>query len=138
MRLENRLIEDEILGIFSDICQAIIHLHSCSPPVIHRDIKIENILVSENIFKLCDFGSCTTQSVPAGVALSGQEIRQIENVISRVTTLQYRAPEMCDLYQKRGLSEKVDIWASEFLEIEFNVIILLMQWEFCFLNYVFM
>jgi hypothetical protein len=27
-----------------------------------------------------------------------------------LTTLQYRAPEMCDLYQKKGLSEKVDIW----------------------------
>ena len=27
-----------------------------------------------------------------------------------LTTLQYRAPEMCDLYQKKGLGEKVDIW----------------------------
>lgn len=39
------------------------------------------------------------------------DIRNMEEEIAKLTTLQYRAPEMCDLYQKRGLDEKVDIWA---------------------------
>jgi hypothetical protein len=32
--------------------------------------------------------------------------------IQKHTTLQYRAPEMIDLYQQKLISEKVDIWVS--------------------------
>jgi AP2-associated kinase len=85
-------------------------MHSKTPPVTHRDLKIENVLLADGLFKLCDFGSCTTEVVPPK-ALSVQEIRKIEEEIAKFTTLQYRAPEQCDLYQRRGLNEKVDIWA---------------------------
>lgn len=110
-RLESRPSEAEILAIFSDVCLGVAHLHSMKPPIAHRDIKIENVLIGSNhSYKLCDFGSCTTKHfLPNTKKLS--EIQQIEEEINKFTTLQYRAPEMCDLYQKRALSEKVDIWA---------------------------
>ena len=110
-RLESRLREDEVLRIFYDVCQAVSHLHSFNPPIIHRDIKVENLLIAaDGTFKLCDFGSCTTNSIMPG-STNMKELRDLEDDISRHTTLQYRAPEICDLYQRKGMDEKVDIWA---------------------------
>jgi serine/threonine protein kinase len=37
-------------------------LHSMKPPVAHRDLKIENVLMgNDGNYKLIDFGSCTTE-----------------------------------------------------------------------------
>ena len=47
----------EILICFSQTCAAISHLHSHSPPIMNRDIKLENILMHNGVFKMCDFGS---------------------------------------------------------------------------------
>ena len=49
--------EKDILKIFYGIVKAVYYLHSQNPPIIHRDIKIENILVKNNQYVLCDFGS---------------------------------------------------------------------------------
>ncbi|KAI9329662.1 kinase-like domain-containing protein [Zopfochytrium polystomum] len=112
-RLHTRLTEAEILSIFSDVCEAVAHLHyHPRGPILHRDIKVENVLIaSDGTYKLCDFGSSTRKIIPAGSSLSMPEIRKLEADIDRFTTLQYRAPELCDLYQRKGISEKVDIWA---------------------------
>ncbi|TPX65212.1 hypothetical protein SpCBS45565_g05328 [Spizellomyces sp. 'palustris'] len=110
-RLSNRLTEPEILTIFSDVCEAVAHMHYSNPPIIHRDIKVENVLIANDGYKLCDFGSATTQIVLPGTSMSAADIRLLEDEIGKYTTLQYRAPELCDLYQKRGLTEKMDMWA---------------------------
>ena len=109
-RLQNRPSENEVLQIFHDICEAVAHLHKLQPPIAHRDIKIENVLLKNGQFKLCDFGSCTTQSYLANTMIP-QDMVKMEDEIARFTTIQYRAPEMCDLHLKRELSEKVDMWA---------------------------
>lgn len=36
-----------------------------------------------------------------------------EERIAKYTTQMYRAPEMVDLYSRRVLDEKVDVWVSE-------------------------
>jgi serine/threonine protein kinase len=38
-------------------------------------------------------------------------MQMLEDDIQRHTTLQYRAPEMIDVYQKKPINEKADIWA---------------------------
>ncbi|KAH6600672.1 hypothetical protein BASA50_002056 [Batrachochytrium salamandrivorans] len=115
-RLDTRLTEDEVLRIFSDVCEAIAHLHERSTPIAHRDIKIENVLISgDGTCKLCDFGSCTTRTILPNTVMATQEIRDLEYEIGKVTTLQYRSPEMCDFYQKKGMCEKVDTWAMGIL-----------------------
>ncbi|TPX49486.1 hypothetical protein SeMB42_g02598 [Synchytrium endobioticum] len=111
-RLSSRLAETEVLTIFSQVCEAVAHMHAADPPIIHRDLKIENVLVATNgRHKVCDFGSATTRRVMPNTPLSAGEIRILEEDINKYTTLQYRAPEMCDLYSRKGLTEKTDIWA---------------------------
>ena len=111
-RLQNRLTEPEILKIFSDTVQGVACLHYLKPPLLHRDLKVENILISNSHgakqFKLCDFGSAAP---PRPAASSAAEGRLIEDDVQRHTTMQYRSPEMIDVYRKQPIDEKSDIWA---------------------------
>ncbi|KDN50812.1 hypothetical protein K437DRAFT_59823 [Tilletiaria anomala UBC 951] len=118
-RLRDRLREHEILKIFSDVCAGVAVMHHLDPPLMHRDLKVENILLSpapaDNpsigpTYKLCDFGSAApvlSRRAPKSL----DEIKRVEADLNRSTTLQYRAPEMVDVYQRRVIDEKSDIWA---------------------------
>lgn len=58
---DGALAPELVLRVFFQACKAVQHLHSQMPPIIHRDIKIENFLIgSDGSLKLCDFGSATT------------------------------------------------------------------------------
>ncbi|KXN88880.1 Actin-regulating kinase 1 [Leucoagaricus sp. SymC.cos] len=108
-RLRERLTEAEILQMFVEVCEGVAHMHNSRPPLLHRDLKVENILQSSSTsFKLCDFGSTSTVSKPP---TNSQEMRAVEADLNRHTTLQYRAPEMIDLHSRRPIDEKSDVWA---------------------------
>ncbi|KAG9456693.1 hypothetical protein H6P81_001201 [Aristolochia fimbriata] len=101
--------EKQILSIFRDVCNAVFALHSQSPPVAHRDLKAENVLLGpEGAWKLCDFGSTSTNHKRFD---RPEEMGIEEDNIRKYTTPAYRAPEMWDLFRKEVISEKVDIWA---------------------------
>ncbi|KAI3622469.1 serine threonine protein [Moniliophthora roreri] len=109
-RLRERLTEAEILQIFVDVCEGVAYMHNSRPPLLHRDLKVENILqASPTSFKLCDFGSATT--VSTRLPQTTQEFRALEDDLNRHTTLQYRAPEMIDVHLRRPVDEKSDVWA---------------------------
>jgi AP2-associated kinase len=109
-RLRERLTEAEILQIFVDVCEGVAAMHNLRPPLLHRDLKVENILQSSaTSFKLCDFGSATP--VAARAPATTQEIRALEADLNKHTTLQYRAPEMVDSFLRRPVNEKSDVWA---------------------------
>lgn len=111
-RLQNRLTEPEILKILSDVAQGVSDMHYLKPPLLHRDLKVENVLItssgSSKLYKLCDFGSTAP---PRPAATNTQEGRLIEDDVQKNTTLQYRSPEMIDVYRKQPIDEKSDIWA---------------------------
>ncbi|KAK9374672.1 kinase-like domain-containing protein [Lipomyces chichibuensis] len=108
-RLQDRFTESEILNIFSDIVEGVACMHYLEPPLIHRDLKVENVLISgDGHCKVCDFGS---SSKVVGPAMTGHECRIIEDDIQRHTTMQYRSPEMVDVYRRLPIDEKSDIWA---------------------------
>nr|CAD7428631.1 unnamed protein product [Timema monikensis] len=107
-RLQSGFSEAEVLQIFCDTCEAVSRLHHCQTPIIHRDLKVENILLSESgHYVLCDFGSATGKPLNPQV----QGVSVVEEEIQKYTTLSYRAPEMVDLYSGKDITTKADIWA---------------------------
>ena len=115
------LNEHQILRIFADVCHAVSACHFRRPqPILHRDIKLENILVNSlQNYVLCDFGSAILlsastnndfQQYPVN-QLTTNIIQQLEEEVQRYTTLSYRAPEMIDLYSRLPITLKADIWA---------------------------
>ncbi len=54
--LKRGATEQERLRIFLDVCDALRFLHSANPPIIHRDVKADNILITtDGIVKLADY-----------------------------------------------------------------------------------
>ncbi|XP_039614471.1 BMP-2-inducible protein kinase isoform X2 [Polypterus senegalus] len=107
-RLQTGFTEAEILKIFCDICEAVARLHQCKTPIIHRDLKVENILLNDHgHYVLCDFGSATHKVLNPQV----DGVTIVEDEIKKYTTLSYRAPEMINLYGGKSITTKADIWA---------------------------
>lgn len=111
--LENRgagfFEEKQVLLIFRDVCNAVFAMHCQSPPIAHRDLKAENLLLgADGLWKLCDFGSTSTNHKRFE---KPEEMGIEEDNIRKHTTPAYRAPEMWDLYRRELINEKVDIWA---------------------------
>ncbi|XP_074640546.1 cyclin-G-associated kinase-like isoform X2 [Tubulanus polymorphus] len=103
---------DDVIHIFYQTCRAVQHMHKQNPAIIHRDLKIENLLLSSRAsVKLCDFGSATTKTHEPDHSWSSIRRSMVEDEIARNTTPMYRAPEMLDLYQNFPINQAVDIWA---------------------------
>lgn len=114
----------QLIIIFGQIANAVTYLHAQRPPIVHRDLKLENVLVHIDesptlgttsnakgpvtTYKLCDFGSAIIGHVPLDTATDKMNA---EELIERTTTQLYRAPEMVDLYMAPKLTEKTDVWA---------------------------
>ncbi|XP_069782848.1 BMP-2-inducible protein kinase isoform X2 [Narcine bancroftii] len=107
-RLQTGFTETETLQIFCDTCEAVARLHQCKTPIIHRDLKVENILLNnDGNYVLCDFGSATHKILNPQV----HGVSTVEDEIKKYTTLSYRAPEMINLYGGNSITTKADIWA---------------------------
>ncbi|XP_077377298.1 AP2-associated protein kinase 1 isoform X2 [Festucalex cinctus] len=107
-RLQTGFTEAEVLQIFCDTCEAVACLHQCKTPIIHRDLKVENILLhDQGHYVLCDFGSATNHFQNP----QSEGVPVIEEEIKKYTTLSYRAPEMVNLYGGKVITTKADIWA---------------------------
>jgi len=61
--------------------------------VTHRDIKVENILLQNKAFKICDFGSATTRKFEPR---DDNERDEMFDDFAKFTTFMYRPPEMID------------------------------------------
>lgn len=108
-RLTQRLSEPEVLSIMGQITTAVAMCHHLEPPLIHRDIKIENVLIDGNgTYKLCDFGSAVNYCKAPS---NRQELNLLHDDIMQHTTPQYRAPEMIDLSRGFPINDKSDVWA---------------------------
>lgn len=95
VKKSGHLTEDETKYIFKNIAQGVAHCHCRS--VLHRDIKLDNILLDgEGGVKICDFG------VSRLVTLN-------ELIQEQCGTPAYLAPEMSCNSKYHGFY--VDIWS---------------------------
>ncbi|XP_062926744.1 AP2-associated protein kinase 1-like isoform X3 [Mobula hypostoma] len=107
-RLHSGFSEAEVLQIFCDTCEAVARLHQCKPAIIHRDLKVENLLLhNSGNYVLCDFGSATNKFICPQI----ERVDVVEEEIKKYTTLSYRAPEMVNLYSGKSITTKADVWA---------------------------
>lgn len=121
------LAEAEVVKMFCDVCEGLAGLHAHS--IIHRDLKIENILIDNSEqdtskhaskrqpnpsainYVICDFGSATKKVFDRRLTSSAQQVQLAVDEVQKYTTLAYRSPEMVDLYSDRPITTKSDIWA---------------------------
>lgn len=133
-RLKNRLSTQEILLILQQTASALAYVHSLG--LIHRDIKIENVLVQTttqgNVYKLCDFGSVTDLVVPSGVLIQRDQVQRLREEIDRTTTPAYRAPELIDLNLQYGIDSKMDVWVSHLSQVVYLKALGILLYKLCF------
>ncbi|EDV92666.1 cyclin-G-associated kinase [Drosophila grimshawi] len=112
-RVDNTSLDPPvILRIFYQMARAVAHMHTQSPPIAHRDIKIENFLIgNDKQIKLCDFGSASKELLEPTFEWSAHQRNMLEDQLNTVTTPMYRAPEMLDTWSNYPIGPKADIWA---------------------------
>ena len=91
------LTEPEIRGYTLQIAGAVQYMHS--KDVVHRDLKLKNILLDANMdVKVADFGLATILSSSS------------DRIPKPCGTLNYMAPEMFQSPYK-GYDKRVDLWS---------------------------
>lgn len=67
-----RYTEDEVIELILEIAKILNYLHSLRPPVIHRDIKLSNIMrKSDGSLAIIDFGSVKNINMNKNATVSG-------------------------------------------------------------------
>lgn len=108
-----RLSESEICHVLLSLTSALGYLHSQQPPIAHRDIRPENILINNNstgpaAYKLCNFSSSTTEAYQCETR---EEASMAIADIEFHTNPGFRSPEMADPWSKRRICERSDMWS---------------------------
>ena len=98
-----RMSEDEAWNLLRDISSALAYLHKMDPPVIHQDIKPENILKDNDKYMLSDFGVSTR------VKSSLSRFSVMTDTLKKAGTTDYMAPERFSENKTPVMSN--DIWS---------------------------
>lgn len=87
-RLRGQLSERDAWILIRDVASALAYLHNMKPPIIHQDIKPENILIgNDGSYQLSDFGVST--QVRSTMNRASDAIDHIQSA----GTISYMAPE---------------------------------------------
>ncbi|RWR92110.1 calmodulin-binding receptor-like protein cytoplasmic kinase 1 [Cinnamomum micranthum f. kanehirae] len=126
----------ERLDIAIDVAHAVTYLHMYTdPPIIHRDIKASNILITEKVrAKVADFGFARLNASDSGATHISTQIKGTAGYLDPEYLMTYQLTEKSDVYSfgvllvelmtgrhpiepKRELKERVTVkWAMQKLK----------------------
>lgn len=96
--------ERDVWKLLRDVAGGLAYLHRKEPPIIHQDIKPENVLVGdEGSYLLTDFGVSAHAKATSRATVSAQ--------LLSVGTLAYMAPEKFDKETAKAIYVESDIWS---------------------------
>jgi serine/threonine-protein kinase len=89
-----------VIDIMRQVCQGVAAAHSESPPIVHRDLKLQNILIAQQ-----------TQGIRARVSDFGlaKSVTPLTQMANSRGTVSFKAPEA--LQNPQGDSPAADVWA---------------------------
>ena len=100
--------EQEILFFTRQILEGLNYLHSCNPPIIHLDLKGDNIVLTEDkkTPKLCDMDNSREMKLP----------RTTPSAVSqKIGTVSHMSPEMLEFDEdpptRSPIGRATDIWS---------------------------
>ncbi|CAH2067110.1 unnamed protein product [Thlaspi arvense] len=95
-RPNNQLDERRRLRMALDAARGMNYLHSCSPMIVHRDLKSPNLLVDKNwVVKVCDFGLSRMKN---STYLSSKSTAGTAEWMAPEVLRNEPADEKCDVY----------------------------------------
>jgi serine/threonine kinase 16 len=108
LKTKNYLSTQRVLHLFHNVCTAVDAMHSLQPPIAHCDIKVANVLLSDDDRAvLMDLGSAR----PARVTITDRRhAQQVADTAAEHCTMTYRAPELFNVEPDMILDERVDVW----------------------------
>ena len=79
-----------------DTARGLHYLHSCNPPILHRDLKSPNLLVDASFgVRVCDFGLARARAGGAAASARGSSVASFSPAPpSRLGTAEWCAPEV--------------------------------------------
>jgi serine/threonine kinase 16 len=106
---EQNLSLKEAIAIFVGVCEGVTCFHHHSPPLVHRDIKPGNILLTSSKTPiLIDFASAGLANVPVSDTSAALNM---QDSIDLVCTQAYMAPELLMVSPDVLLSPASDVWS---------------------------
>lgn len=91
---ENTISWEDRKRFAMEIAQGVLYLHSCTPPILHRDLKSLNIFLDKHLtIKIGDFGWTKTLE---------------EYMTNKIGTYQWMAPEVIG---NKPYTEKADVFS---------------------------
>ena len=109
--LIGKMTEDEVWRFFRDVAAGLAYLHSIDPPMIHQDIKPDNVmLANDGSYQITDFGISTRvrSTLRKNVDINNDNQEEPKTTKSS-GTLAYMSPERYSR-DSRPIPES-DIWA---------------------------
>ncbi len=113
MKLNKVIDEEKLWDIYEKCIRGLVYMHS--EGVIHRDIKIENILMNnEGEIKYTDFNISVVTDIDKAKNFSNniKEERQLVNNMTKIGTRYYKAPEAYEENNPKGTyTNKIDVYS---------------------------